>query len=207
MKTKRYESPLLSSNMYVIIEGKHAIVIDPFQNLEPAEDFVIDKIILTHEHYDHISGVNVWKEKTKAPVLCSKTCAENIKSPRKNMARLFEVFCELQTWMTLDTIPKADEEYTCFADEIFEDEMIMEWLGHSFHLFELPGHSTGSIGILLDNHHFFSGDSLIEGREIELRFPGGNKAKWEHIGAPRLALLPNGVLVHPGHFKEFTYMK
>ena len=206
MEIKRYESPFLASNMYIIIEGKRAIVIDPFIDLKPAKGLVIDKIILTHEHYDHISGVNVWKAATKAPVLCSKTCAENIQSPRKNMARLFEVFCELQTWMALDTIPKADEEYTCFADEIFEDEMGFVWLGHSFHLFELPGHSLGSIGILLDNQHFFSGDSLIKDREIELRFPGGNKAKWEHIGAPRLALLPNGVQVHPGHFKEFTYV-
>ena len=207
MEIKRYESPLLSSNMYVIVEEGHAIVIDPFQDVNCAACLTIDKIILTHEHYDHISGVNDWKRLTKAPVLCSETCADNIQSSRKNMARLFEVFCELQTWMTLDTIPKSDENYTCRADETFENEMDFEWCGHIFHLFELPGHSLGSIGILLDNQHFFSGDSLIKDQEIELRFPGGCKDKWKQIGAPRLALLPDEIWVHPGHFEDFIYVK
>lgn len=207
MKIQRVESPLLASNMYVISENQYAIVIDPFQNLEPAENLIIDKIILTHEHYDHISGVNDWKRLTNAPVLCSKTCGENIQSSKKNMARLFEVFCELQTWMIVDKIPEADENYTCQADETFEDELDFAWKGHDFHLFELPGHSLGSIGILLDGQYFFSGDSLIEGKEIELRFPGGSKAKWEKIGIPRLALIPEGTQVYPGHFKEFIYTK
>jgi glyoxylase-like metal-dependent hydrolase (beta-lactamase superfamily II) len=207
MKIQRVESPLLASNMYVIMENGHAIVIDPYQNLKPAEDVIVDKIILTHEHYDHISGVNDWKRLTNAPVLCSKTCGENIQSSKKNMARLFEVFCELQTWMIVDKIPEADENYTCQADETFEDEIDFAWQGHDFHLFELPGHSLGSIGILLDGQYFFSGDSLMEGKEIELRFPGGSRAKWKKIGAPRLALLPDSIKVYPGHFKEFVYTK
>lgn len=207
MNIQRYESPLLSSNMYIIVEGNHAVVIDPFQELEPANNLIIDKIILTHEHYDHISGVNVWKEKAKAPVLCSKICGINIQSSRKNMSRLFEVFCELQTWVVVDKIPETDENYTCYADETFENELDFEWQGHIFHLFELPGHSLGSIGVILDGKYFFSGDSLIEGQEIELRLPGGSKTKWETIGAPRLALLPEGIKVFPGHFEEFIYTK
>lgn len=83
MNVRRYESSLLSSNMYMIVEGKHAVIIDPFQELKPADNLIIDKIILTHEHYDHISGVNDWKHLTNAPVLCSKTCGENIQSSKK----------------------------------------------------------------------------------------------------------------------------
>ena len=207
MLIRRYESDLLCSSMYLITEQSHAIVIDPCRNTVMVQDLQIDKIILTHEHYDHISGVNAWKHLTNAPVLCSKTCGENIRSSRKNMARLFEVFCEIQTWMKLDRIPKGDETYTCEADETFEDEMDFNWRGHTFHLFEMPGHSSGSIGILLDNRHFFSGDSLIKGRDIELRFPGGSKELWEKLGAPRLARISAGVQVYPGHFKEFIYRK
>ena len=165
----------------------------------------IDKIILTHEHYDHISGVNIWKKKTKASVLCSKACAGNIQNPKKSMAAYFEVLCELQTWVKLDRIPQADSSYTCKADETFENEMDFYWYGHRFNLFELPGHSLGSIGILLDNKFFFSGDSLIENNTIELRLPGGSRKLWERIGDPRLANIPKGVMVCPGHFKEYIY--
>lgn len=76
MQIKRYVSELMASNMYVIQEDRHAIVIDPYDNIFVANLLHIDKIILTHEHYDHISGVNVWREITSAPVLCSKAAVK-----------------------------------------------------------------------------------------------------------------------------------
>ena len=203
IEIRRYESGLLSSNMYVVVEGNHAIVIDPFDDISPSTGLEIDYILLTHEHYDHISGVNVWKEKTGAPVLCSKACAENIQNPKKNLANHFKEFCELQTWMELDEIPPSDPEYSCSADETFEDEMGFTWQGHNFKLFEIPGHSQGSIGILLDDSEFISGDSLMENSEIELRMPGGSKKKWREVGSKRIEALPDGIRVWPGHFNEF----
>lgn len=205
IEIRRYESDLLSSNMYVVIEGKHAIVIDPFRDTTPAEGLIVDRILLTHEHYDHISGVNLWKTVTGAPVLCSKACADNIRSPRMSLANHFTEFCELQTWMELDAIPETDPTYSCEADVCFEDETRFEWMGHTWQLFELPGHSSGSIGIILDLQYFFPGDSLMEDCEIELRLPGGSRKKWREIGAPRLAKVPNGIQVFPGHFLPFAY--
>ena len=162
--------------------------------------------LLTHEHYDHIFGVNDFKCVTHAPVLCNKTCTKRIEDARNNMDRLFEAYCELQTWMEFDYIPISDENYTCQADKIFEDEMIFDWRGNIFRLFEMPGYSLGSIVILLDNQLFLE-DSLIEGKEVELRFLGGSKANWEKIGKKRLALIPDGIQAHPGHFKEFICVK
>lgn len=207
MEIRRYVSGLLQSNMYLLREGDHAIVIDPFEDTSPADGLQVDYILLTHEHYDHISGVNAWKAATGAPVLCSAACAENIRSPRKNLAGLFPVFCELQTWIALTELPATDPTYACAADETFDDERTLSWRGHEIRLFALPGHSMGSIGILFDNEHFFSGDSLMERDEIELRLPGGSRKKWLEIGAPRLARLPDGVKVWPGHFEEFIYVR
>lgn len=202
---KRYESDLLLSNMYMIVEGTRAVVIDPFRDTSPAKDLTVDKILLTHEHYDHISGVNLWKKETRAPVLCSKACDANMRNPQKNMSKYFKVFCELQTWIGLQEIPEADTEYSCEAEEHFEGEMFFEWQGHQWHLFEMPGHSLGSIGILLDNMYFFSGDSLMENCGIELRMPGGSGKKWKEVGEIRLRQIPYGIRIYPGHFKDFTY--
>ena len=207
METRRYESELLLSNMYVLVENGHAIVIDPFADTSCAEGLIVDRVILTHEHYDHISGVNLWKERYGAEVLCSAACAENIQNPRKNLSRIFEIFCELQTWVELETIPQADNQFSCTADRVFSERMSFEWFGHRFDLFEIPGHSAGSIGILVDNQYFFSGDSLLEDREIELRFPGGSREMWENIGKHKLDDLPENIIVYPGHFKEFKYMR
>lgn len=205
MEIRRFESDLLSSNMYLIIEDEAAIVIDPFRDAAPAEGLTIDKIILTHEHYDHISGVNLWKTSTRAPVLCSKDCAENISNARKNLSKLFDVFCELQTWVEIREKPNPDLNYTCEADEVFEDKMDFIWHGHTIQLFTMPGHSPGSIGILVDQNCFFSGDSLMENQKIELRLPGGSKIQWKTIGEPRLNELPDVIHVYPGHFSDYMY--
>lgn len=92
MKVKRYESDLLCSSMYLIEESEHAIVIDPCRDTSMLSGLRIDKIILTHEHYDHISGVNIWKQKTNASVLCSKACAGNIQNPKKVWRRILKCF-------------------------------------------------------------------------------------------------------------------
>lgn len=191
--------------MYVIVEGTRAVVIDPFADISPGNGLTVDHILLTHEHYDHISGVNLWKRETAAPVLCSGACAANIQDPRKNLARYFKEFRGLQTWVKLDTVPNFDPDYSCRADASFEDSMTFPWKGHTWRLFELPGHSMGSIGILLDERWFFSGDSLLEHHEIALRLPGGSRKKWKEIGEPRLAALQKGVRVYPGHFEDFLY--
>ena len=205
MEIRRYPSDLLMSNMFLIVEERRTIVIDPSRDLGPAEGLTIDRIILTHEHYDHISGVNAWKASTGAPVLCSRACASRLTSPTRNLAAIFEAFCELQTWVSLDRMPDVDTEYSCQADETFDDRLELNWMGHTLWLMELPGHSPGSIGVLLDGAGFFSGDSLLENRPIELRFPGGSKKQWASVGAPRIATLPAGVHVYPGHFEDFFY--
>lgn len=205
IEIRRYVSCLLSSNMYVIAEGSRAIVIDPFEDISPGDGLIIDYILLTHEHYDHISGVNVWKKARDVPVLCSKPCADNIKDPKRNLAYYFEEFCELQTWIKVDVIPKHDKAYSCKADIVFNDERVFEWEGHCLRLFEMPGHSMGSIGIVMDDSAFFSGDSLMEATEISLRLPGGSRRQWREKGYPRLQGVPAGIRVYPGHFEDFVY--
>ncbi len=205
MEIRRLESDLLASNMYVIAEDGHAVVIDPCRNTAAVQGLTVDRILLTHEHYDHISGVNLFRERGAGPVLCSGACAANIADARKNMASLFRVFCQLQTWIELDSEPEADEAYVCRADETFEDRVVFDWRGHEFRLFELPGHSRGSTGILLDGDRFFSGDSLMENSDTELRLPGGSRRQWTAVSLPRLAEIPDGVRVYPGHFRDFQF--
>ena len=205
MEILRFVSDLLLSNMYILKEGDSVIVIDPCCNTAPAEGLHVDRILLTHEHYDHISGVNEWKKLTGAPVLCSEKCAERMSDPKKNLSRIFPVFCELQTWIKLETLPDADQSYSAKADETFSDKHSFFWKGHEVRLFELPGHSPGGTGIIVDDKSFFSGDSLMEDTAVELRLPGGSKKDWETVSLPKLSELPDGMTVYPGHFEPFVY--
>ena len=203
MQIHKTDSGLLHSNMYVIEEAGHAIVIDPCRDTEAARALTVDYLIVTHEHYDHISGVNEWKQLTGAPLLCSKACAANLPNPKKNMSRSFDGFCAMQTWVQAEDTEAGAIEYSCEADLTFEDSMMVAWQGHTVRLMELPGHSSGSIGIFVDETDFFSGDSILEGSAIELRFPGGSAKKWEEVGEKRIEAIPAGTRIWPGHFDGF----
>ncbi len=203
MTIDAYDSGLLHSNMYVIRDNGHAVVIDPCSDTEPGRNVTVDWILLTHEHYDHISGVNAWKTGTGARVLCSKSCADRLGDPNKTLTRLFPIFCEMQTWFELDSVPQTDLAYTCEADRTFEQETVFQWQGHEIRLTETPGHSPGSILILLDNRYLFSGDTIFEDRPVALRFPGGSARQWEEWGKPAVSRLPDGLQVYPGHFRPF----
>ena len=204
MQIVKIDSGLLHSCMYVVTDKKHALVIDPCKDVGLADEFKIDYLIITHEHYDHISGVNEWKLATKAPLLCSKTCAKNIMDSRKNMSRYFDVFCEMQTWMPTEQLCIEPVDYYCYADMTFQDIMIFNWQEHKVTLQEIPGHSAGSILINIDNNDFFPGDSLLKDCDIELRFPGGSAKKWIETGKDRIAAIPKGARIWPGHFESFV---
>ena len=87
MRIQKIDSGLLHSCMYVVEELDHAIIIDPCLNTTAAMGRKVDLLIVTHEHYDHISGVNAWKDLTGAPLLCSSACADNIKNSKGNVGR------------------------------------------------------------------------------------------------------------------------
>lgn len=203
MEIARYVSDLMFSNMYVLTDDGHSLIIDPFARYLLPKNLKPDLMIVTHEHYDHISGVNRMRQEFGIPLICSEVCAQWVSDPRKNSARYFDSFCQLQTYGQQDMSVPIDTEYTCYADLTFESEIRFKWHGNELWLFTLPGHSPGSIGILVNHTFFFSGDSLLPDSETELRFPGGSKKDWKEISLKKINDIPDNVWVYPGHRDKF----
>lgn len=201
MKIKIFDNNPVHANMYVLEQDNQAIIIDP--SIEG--DFTncsVDYIILTHEHYDHISAVNYWKNKTRAKVIASTYCQKGLQNPARNFSRFFKEFCELQTMIKIEA-DVGNYEYICSADITFEGEFYINWQGNRLKLFECPGHSKGSICILINNDALFCGDTLFRDYPIATGFPGGNKKKWIEVSKPLLEKLPEDTIVYPGHFQAF----
>lgn len=206
MRVLQFPTPLLASNMYLLTENSHGIVIDPYDGFaaQIAEECQeIDYILLTHEHYDHISGANALRERYGCPVVCGEACGRRIRNSTHNFSRYYEAYAVIQTGEPPPAGLPPVAEYFTYADEVFSGQRTLFWQGHELVLTETPGHSPGSICILADETRLFSGDTLLPGDVTVTRFPGGSGRQYQEIALPYLKKLPGETLVYPGHYKAF----
>ena len=208
-----YAMPILDSRMYIVIndrDEKEALIIDPLYSKE-AENIIRKlnhaTILLTHSHYDHISGVNWLRERIDCTVFCSEICAEKICNPSKNFA----------AFATALVIGKTEEEqarcmeffdlnYSCQADMTFERETSFDFGSYRVDIIHTPGHSDCSQCIQLTTDKkgltpviVFTGDSLVNGHEVITRLPSGSKKDYNTITKPYLDSLAEDVMIMPGH--------
>ena len=196
----------IDSRMYIWQEGDSAMVIDPCVSKDAllclrGKNINRILVILTHEHYDHISGVNWLKENFEnVCVLCSQLCADALDNPCRNLSEFWKVFFVGKEERIQEYVQNMNiQPYSCRANETFEGEYEFIWQGHKVFLKETPGHSKGSICILVDEELLFSGDTLVTGHETILRLPGGSKKDFAGITLPYLESLDKEIMVNPGH--------
>lgn len=199
-------SPYIQSHMYICLDGKNAIIIDPFPYEAFEKEFgevKVDYILLTHEHYDHISGVNYFRGMFDCKVLCSEECAKRILSEKDNLSAYFDVLMSIPGFSDLADINLAVEPYTCKADMTFLEDSTLQWQGHTVDLIATPGHTLGSACFLFDRESLFSGDTLFATIETMTRFPNGSGRLFKTITMSKLNKLPRDVDVYPGHYQNF----
>ena len=88
------------------------------------------------------------------------------------------------------------------GDEFFVGERQFDWQGHSIFVRETPGHSPGSICIIIDNQILFTGDSLLKNDPVVFRLPGGNRKDYNAYTLPYLKSLDKDLMVCPGHGED-----
>lgn len=214
MNIVKFEETFEGSNGYLIIDDKNnAVLIDAAENnclIKYLNDnnINIQIIILTHEHIDHISGLNDLRKEYSVKVISSEACNSSIQSPISNMARYFETFLYFKkNYNLVENYDKDNKKYSNYAcnctDIIFNEKYEFEWDNHSFVLIETPGHSKGSVSIIVDNKYLFSGDSLLKDMEVITKFPGGSTKNYNTITLSFYKSLDRDIIVYPGHGQEF----
>ena len=195
----------IDSKMYLLPHGNRALLIDPCVSAEArrllenlgARELLI---LLTHEHFDHISGVDFWRERFPCRVLCSEACARALPYPRKNLSQYFTMLFCMQDDAVQEEVRRMNvEPFSCHADETFREQKELMWCGHQIRLAETPGHSPGSICIAVDGRAVFTGDSLTNSIPVITRLPGGSRQMYREITLPYLSSLPKGMIAFPGH--------
>jgi len=197
--------PAIDSSMYVLVDGPDALIVDPCISAD-AEELLrgsgtsVCTVLLTHEHYDHISGVNRLRELFSCRVICSDACAQRICDPQKSLAVHFDaLFMERGQKERRAAAAVHDHRYTCRADQTYSGCMELHWGKLAITLTETPGHSPGSQVICVDKHWYFTGDSMLPGQPVITRLPGGSRKEFETVAQPCLDAIRPGSVIFPGH--------
>jgi hydroxyacylglutathione hydrolase len=178
--------------MYLVVKNTEGIIIDPGYTHEEEKDITdkirtvcseIPAVILTHGHYDHISGLDHIKQTFNSTILCHEQEADKLQSHEKNGAALFDLNAPL--------LPPADKYLT--------DDQNLDLLGLRWQIFHTPGHTRGGISVLLENQVLFSGDTLFKsGIGRTDLYDGSYDAEIDSI-LHKILNLPSSTAILPGH--------
>ena len=203
----------VKSNMFVILTGNEAVVFDPNENeelLTLLKDNSIQKvhILLTHEHYDHTSGVCWLKEHTGADLYCQSDCANVIATERGNNPALIAFVLAAEDKQDgghryID-FKASFKPYTIKADKTFEKDDRFVIGGLEFHVVSTPGHCPGATCYELFDKMVFTGDTLLQNDPVILSFRESRKDNYEKIALPYLRSLPKDMIIMPGHGDSFV---
>lgn len=189
----------VSSNCFLIIREKtnECIIVDPgsYEKNDCLYTFIgennlkICAVVLTHEHFDHIAGVNNLILNFKFDLICSTEGAAGIKNSRKNLSAYNDQLAPIEITIS----PK-----------IVHDRQEFEFADTRLIFIYTPGHSPGSMCFSIDNY-FFSGDTILLNHKTRLNLPGSNRKLFFESLEKIKSIIKSGMQIFPGHGDCFEF--
>ncbi len=195
MEIKVFVEGPIDANNYLLIDEKsrEAVLIDCsapdadfIANIKNA-DVKLKYIFLTHGHFDHILGVDKFKEVFDVDTYMNKEDLSQVG------------FCGKMMQMFAGMLPvsiKTINHFVKDGDEFKFGDIEVKCIS-------TPGHTKGGMSYLIDGK-LFSGDTLFHGCVGRCDLPGGDLKAISHSIKDKLFVLPDETKVFPGHGSETT---
>lgn len=191
MKIKTFVLGVMQTNCYIVSNDEnHCMIIDPgAQGKKVAKyleenELVLDAILLTHGHFDHIGAVDYLYDKYHCPIYIHREDIEMLTNSRLNLSYLEKPFS-----LSAPVTPASEH---------------MEISGFKICWFHLPGHCPGASMIYLEDENvIFSGDVLFNGSIGRFDFP--NSSKYDTLTSiEKIKTFNFDATLYPGHGPSST---
>ncbi len=195
MKVYKITTKETSTNIYLYYNEntKDAIAIDLAEENEQVYNFIeenklnVKGIFLTHGHYDHIAGVEVFKEKYNCNIYSHKAEVAVINNKTYNLS---------------DIRLEAPVEF--MPDILLEDKEIIDLDSFKLQCIHTPGHTVGCACFYdEENEIIFTGDTLFKNTYGRIDLYTSSEDIFFSIKS-KLFKLPDEVVAYPGHMGDTT---
>lgn len=190
MKLKVFEVGVLGANCYLLEKNNNCILIDMGGDFDRVYAHILQNnynllgVIFTHGHFDHIAGGLTAQRYTQVYIYEKE--AEFLNASRLNLSRELGLN-QTETFDSPVLLKAGDQKIGDF----------------SFKIIPTPGHTAGSVCILIENM-LFSGDTIFAGSYGRYDFPTGSFDQLENSIVSLLDGLANDVIIYPGHGESTT---
>lgn len=187
-----------AENCYFYVDDttRSGFIIDPGAQTGVIYDTVmrngwhIEKILLTHGHFDHMGAAELLREKLVAPIYIYPSDARYLTDTYLNLSGNTHN-------------PVIVPHY----EEMYDGEIIRLKANSTFYLkvMHTPGHTPGSVTFLApEEHAAFVGDTLYEHGPGLTDFPGGDRRALEDSIVNKILTLPPDTVLLSGHSSPIT---
>jgi len=179
----------LAENTYIVehVASRQAAVVDPGDEGEEILDrlaergITLEKILLTHGHFDHVGAVRTLKERTGAKIHIHADHADRMRTAGRQ-GGMFGLHVE---------DPPAPDVLLREGDRVTLGDQ-------RFQVLHTPGHTPGHV-TFLSGEMAFVGDLIFAGSIGRTDLPGGSFDDLIRAVREKIFVLPDRTVLFPGH--------
>jgi hydroxyacylglutathione hydrolase len=206
--------PMMGANAYVVVNGKRVVLIDAGTKKKEKTIIAalarmqlslddIQLIIVTHTHYDHCGSLKALQGMAKAKVLVHKAEEKCLRQGYCKVPKGTMFFPRIMSVIGR-TLAKRLLRYAPVVPDItIAKQFDLRAYGIDGYILPTPGHSAGSLSVIIEGKHAIVGDTLFNIFKHSVFPPYADDQKallksWKKL------LKSNCEFFYPGHGKPFT---